>query len=308
MKSIKIIISGLDNAGKTSILTAFDKRYNFEQKIKEIRPTKKIEYHKTQFLNKSIAFWDMGGQERYREIYKADPDFYFANTDLLLYIIDIQDRTRFELALEYLNLILGYFKKNNMNVPLIVTFHKFDPQLKNNEELIENIDVLIKDIMKIEQLKKVFLDTSIYDFFSIVQLISEVLSVFDDHYLEIHVYLEDSLMDLECISLILFDHKGTIISENYSDSIDFNLYSNLMSSIKEFIIKLKKIQVENSEIVSHFNQINDSLLTYWHQIIFNNQPFYIFALLKKEVKQSFLKKFPRFLKRLNKILKPVLSK
>jgi small GTP-binding protein len=306
--SIKIIISGLDNAGKTSILTVFDKRYNFEQEIKEIRPTKTIEYHKVQFLNKSISFWDMGGQERYRKVYKTDPDFYFANTDLLLYIIDIQDRSRFELTLEYLNVILEYFNKNNMNVPLIVAFHKSDPQLKDNEELIENIDVLIKNIMKIEQLRKVFLDTSIYDVFSIVQLISEVVSVFDDHYLDIYIFLEECLMDLECVSLILFDHIGTIISENYSDSIDFNLYSIFMSSIKEYIIQLKKIQEENSEIVSHFNQINDSLLSYWHQIIFKDQPFYIYALIKKEVKTSFLKKFPKFLKRLNKILKPVLSK
>jgi len=90
-------------------LTAFDKRYNFEQEIKEIQPTKKIEYYKVQFLKKSISFWDMEGQERYREVYKADPDFYFANTDLLLYIIDIQDRSKFELTLEYLNLILEYF-------------------------------------------------------------------------------------------------------------------------------------------------------------------------------------------------------
>lgn len=306
--SIKIIISGLDNAGKTSILTAFDKRYNFEQEIEELRPTKKIEYHTTQFLNKYIAFWDMGGQEQYRKLYIANLDFYFANTDLLLYIIDIQDRFKFDLTLEYLNVILEYFEKNNMNVPLIVAFHKFDPQLKDNEELIENIDVLMEDIIKIEQLKKVFLATSIYDIFSIVQLISEVLSLFDDHYLEIYIYLEESLMDLECISLLLFDHRGTIISEHYSESIDSDLYLILISSIKEYILHLKKIQEENSEIETYFNQINDNLLSYCHQISYKDQTFYIYVLIKKEAKLSFLKKFPKFLKRLNKILKPVLLK
>ncbi|MHA1381952.1 MAG: ADP-ribosylation factor-like protein [Candidatus Helarchaeota archaeon] len=305
--SIKIIISGLDNAGKTSILTAFDKRYNFEQEIKELQPTKKIEYHKVQFLEKSIVFWDMCGQERYRELYKADPDFYFANTNLLLYVIDIQDRSKFDLALDYLNVILEYFKKNDMNVPLIVAFHKFDPRLKDNEELIENIDVLMKDIMKIEQLKKVFLSTSIYDIFSIVQLISEVLSRFNDYYLDIYIYLEESLMKFECISLILFDYKGAIISENYSDAIDLNLLSKLLDSIKEYIIQLKRVQEENSEIGSHFNQINDYLLSYWHQINIKDHTFNLYVLIEKEVKPPFLKKLPKFLKRLNKILKPVLS-
>ena len=161
--------------------------------------------------------------------------------------------------------------------------------------------------MNIEQLKKVFLDTSIYDVFSIVQLISEVVSVFDDHYLDIYVFLEKNLMDLEYISLILFDRNGTIISEHYSDSLDFNLYLKFMRAIKECIIQLKQIKEENSEIDSQFTQIDDSLLSYLHQIIFKDHTFYIYALIKKEVKPSLLQKFPKFLKRLNKILKHILS-
>ena len=72
--TIKIIISGLDNAGKTSILTAFDKKYDFEKEVLELEPTKRIEYQRTQFLKNSIIFWDMGGQERYRNEYLSNLD------------------------------------------------------------------------------------------------------------------------------------------------------------------------------------------------------------------------------------------
>ena len=35
LNDLKIILSGLDNAGKTSILTALDKKYDFQKKNRE---------------------------------------------------------------------------------------------------------------------------------------------------------------------------------------------------------------------------------------------------------------------------------
>ena len=66
---IKIIISGLDNAGKTSILTALQKKFDFEKEIIALKPTIKVEYHSSKFLGNSIHLWDMGGQQIYRELY-----------------------------------------------------------------------------------------------------------------------------------------------------------------------------------------------------------------------------------------------
>ena len=48
--AIKIIISGLDNAGKTSILTALDKKFDFEKEIMQLKPTVKVEYSASNFL------------------------------------------------------------------------------------------------------------------------------------------------------------------------------------------------------------------------------------------------------------------
>jgi len=64
-KSLKIVLSGLDYAGKTSILTALDKKFDFEKYIAQLKPTIKVEYNKRNFLGYTIYIWDMGGQERY---------------------------------------------------------------------------------------------------------------------------------------------------------------------------------------------------------------------------------------------------
>ncbi len=107
---LKVVISGLDNAGKTSILTALDKKYDFQKDIVQLKPTIRVEYHKMNFLKNNTIFWDMGGQEQYRSLYQRRQDVYFAGTDLLVYVIDAQDEDRFEASLDYLDIILQYFK------------------------------------------------------------------------------------------------------------------------------------------------------------------------------------------------------
>ena len=83
--AVKIIVSGLDNAGKTSILTALDRKYDFRKEILELKPTFKIEYHKTSFLNlETIFLWDMGGQIQFRQQYQRRADMYFSDTDLMM--------------------------------------------------------------------------------------------------------------------------------------------------------------------------------------------------------------------------------
>ena len=183
---LKVVISGLDNAGKTSILTALDKKYDFQKDIVQLKPTIRVEYHKMNFLRNNTIFWDMGGQDQYREIYINYQDVYFDATDLLIYVIDIQDTERFENSLEYLNEILTYFTESKMDVPLIITFHKYDPDLRGNTEILQNIDELRGILLeKYSNFKILFQQTSIYDIISIVQLVSYGLSVFDDKFFEL---------------------------------------------------------------------------------------------------------------------------
>ena len=138
--NVKIIISGLDYAGKTSVLTALEQKYDFQKTVMELKPTIRIEYHSTTFLGNLCYFWDMGGQEKYRDVYQKKRDVYFADTDLLLYILDIQDVKRYKESLDYLDSILEYFVSTNQDVPVIIAFHKFDPDIRDNNDIIANIN------------------------------------------------------------------------------------------------------------------------------------------------------------------------
>lgn len=303
---LKIVVSGLDNAGKTSILTALDKKYDFQKDILELKPTIRVEYHKMNFLATLVNFWDMGGQEIYREIYQKNQDIYFDGTDLLVYVIDIQDPNRYETSLEYLTSILQFFKKSNMNVPIIVTFHKYDPDLRNDEKIIANINKLREIILsKYSSYKILFQQSSIYDIISIIQLVSYGLSVFDEKFFELSELLEAYLKQFNSQALIVFDRNGIIISEYYSDKIQVDIYVELLESIKEQLFLLKRMQEESYNENHNFFTIEDKLLTYLHRLRIKTELFFISVVIKEDQKDAFLGKFPEFLDYLTSILEQI---
>jgi len=303
---LKIIVSGLDNAGKTSILTALDKKYDFEKDIVQLKPTIRIEYHKMNFLRNNTVFWDMGGQETYREIYVNYQDVYFDATDLLIYVIDIQDPHRFDNSLEYLNAILSFFEKSEMNVPIIITFHKYDPELKADEEILANIEKLREKILNdYPNFNILFQQTSIYDIISIVQLVSYGLSVFDKKFFQLSELLEYYLEIFKCHALIIFDRNGIIISEYYSE-INPEIYVELLESIKEHLFLLKRMDEEKYEGNFDFTSTEGQLFSYLLRKTINNDMFFVSVVLKEQEKENFFENFPEFLENLTTILKKLM--
>ena len=84
----KIMLIGLDNAGKTSTLTALSEQYS---SIKKLLPTRGLVRQSVSVFGYEIMGYDMGGQAEYRDQYFENADKYFEAADLLMYCIDIQD-------------------------------------------------------------------------------------------------------------------------------------------------------------------------------------------------------------------------
>ena len=304
---IKIVIAGLDNAGKTSILTALDKKYNFQKDIISLTPTIRVEYQATEFLKRRVVFWDLGGQTQYRKLYKEKQDLYFSNTDLLVYVIDIQDPERIETSLAYLNMILKNFKKHKMDVPLLITFHKFDPEFIGNTQMAEKIEALREHILKLyPSFRILFQQTSIYDIISIVQLISYGLSVFNEKFFNLSELMEKYLKEFDSESLILFDKNGIIISEYYREIVEPEIYVELIESIKEHLFFLKRMQEESHETDSTFSTIGDELLSYLHRIEIINESMFVSVVIKEKLKDTLLEKFSEFMLEVKELIKPLI--
>jgi len=88
-REMKVVMLGLDAAGKTTIL--------YKLHIGEVLstvPTIGFNVEKVQYKNVQFTVWDVGGQEKLRPLWKH----YFSTTDGLIYVVDSLDRERIRKA------------------------------------------------------------------------------------------------------------------------------------------------------------------------------------------------------------------
>jgi len=73
----KILFTGLDDAGKTSIILALQREF---EKIANIEPTKATQRRIFTLLGRAVSEWDLGGQKHYCISYLKNPGKYFDGT------------------------------------------------------------------------------------------------------------------------------------------------------------------------------------------------------------------------------------
>ena len=139
----KIIVIGLDNAGKTAILNKFGGRLGIAD-LTSLKPTKGVDrrYIETENSSLDLYVWDFGGQAQYRSKYLKNPEQYFLQVDLLIYVIDLQDSERFPESFEYFEQILKTLTILEEDPFVLIYIHKFDPDLKHDPETLLNIELL----------------------------------------------------------------------------------------------------------------------------------------------------------------------
>ena len=253
----KLVISGLDNAGKTSFLIALRKKYNFYEKVKALKPTIKIDYSSFDFMNRWIInFWDMGGQAKYRKIYVNNP-IYFTDTDYLYYFIDIQDELKIEESVHYLHELLRIYREMGYSREIIVCFHKYDPKLRKKDEFSDRIE-MIKNLVLTQNkdLKFWFFETSYYDISSLSRAISYSLNKLLNLE-QLNTKVENIVREFGCNYAILYNNDGLIISDYYVEALetmdarDFEeLISNKISDDLEFFQRLADNKVDIEERLS----------------------------------------------------------
>merc|ERR1712107_259532 len=98
MRDMRILMVGLDAAGKTTIL--------YKLKLGEIVttiPTIGFNVETVEYKNISFTVWDVGGQDNIRPLWRH----YFQNTQGVIFVIDSNDRDRIGEARDELHRMLN---------------------------------------------------------------------------------------------------------------------------------------------------------------------------------------------------------
>ncbi|KAM8824103.1 putative ADP-ribosylation factor-like protein 5C [Neosynchiropus ocellatus] len=95
----KVIIVGLDNAGKTTVLYQF-----LTKEAVHTTPTIGSNVEEITVRNTNFLVWDIGGQESLRASWFS----YYCNTEIVILVVDSTDRERLSLNKEELLKMLAH--------------------------------------------------------------------------------------------------------------------------------------------------------------------------------------------------------
>ena len=114
-KESRILMLGLDNAGKTSMLY---KLKSGEEKISN--PTIGFNVETIENSKINLIVWDLGGQDKIRRLWKH----YYSNTKGIIYVIDSSDKERLDEAVEELKNVVNTYEMRY--IPLLIYANKQD--------------------------------------------------------------------------------------------------------------------------------------------------------------------------------------
>eukprot|EP00003_Mantamonas_plastica_P006893 TRINITY_DN156_c0_g1_i1.p1 TRINITY_DN156_c0_g1~~TRINITY_DN156_c0_g1_i1.p1 ORF type:complete len:194 (+),score=72.99 TRINITY_DN156_c0_g1_i1:34-582(+) len=130
-KDVRILMLGLDAAGKTTIL--------YKLRMGEIVttiPTIGFNVETVEYKSINFTVWDVGGQHKIRPLWRH----YYQNTDGLIFVVDSNDRDRVDEAREELHAILN---DDEMKDALLLVFaNKQDlPDAMTASEITEQLGI-----------------------------------------------------------------------------------------------------------------------------------------------------------------------
>ena len=257
----KILFTGLDTAGKSTIILAIQREFS---KIALLKPTRGAQRRIFEFLGKDIAEWDLGGQISYRISYLKNPDKYFDGTEILIYVVDIQNQSRIPEALSYLTDVVGQLKNLEIEPPIYVFFHKSDPALLRNAiNEMQTIKVELKEKIKnAANYKQLFFyETSIYNLPSIIKAMSEILLNLYPKSELIEKTINEFAKKVDSEGVVMIDDNSLIIGSFYKNEEIKNLLSastpyflTLNDSFQFTQVLPGREQEENKMIVQRFGK------------------------------------------------------
>ncbi len=164
-QEVRILILGLDNAGKTTILY----RLQVGEVVTTI-PTIGFNVETITYNNVKFQVWDLGGQTSIRPYWRC----YYANTDAIIYVVDSTDTERLGIAKKELfamldekelkdSILLVFANKQDMSTAMKVeeiseklslskiknrTWTIFKTSATTGQGIKEGLDFLVQSLQK----------------------------------------------------------------------------------------------------------------------------------------------------------------
>jgi len=130
-RELRLLILGLDNAGKTTILKKF-----LGEDTSEIAPTLGFAIKTVEHNNFKLNFWDVGGQQTIRAYWRN----YFEVTDGIIWVVDSSDKWRLDTCRDELAALL--LDEQVMGASLLIFANKQDlPNALSGDAIAKHLNL-----------------------------------------------------------------------------------------------------------------------------------------------------------------------
>jgi GTPase SAR1 family protein len=235
----KLLMIGLDNGGKTSILSILQDKFSI---IKSLLPTKGVKRERLDFFGFPIISWDLGGQIQYREKYYFNkPELFFTEVDIVLYVVDAQDPDRFNESAQYFDQVLEALEQLGEDPPVLIVLHKSDQDVRKTLEWQKNVSAIKNEfnpvLSKYNKENVEYFDTTIFQKETIMQMFSIALKKVSDTSAIIENILEEFTLKSESKASSLISQDGLIFGSYFKTNTDEMLVNNtalLLQTLSNF--------------------------------------------------------------------------
>ncbi|MBN2151197.1 MAG: hypothetical protein JW839_07130 [Candidatus Lokiarchaeota archaeon] len=247
----KIIMAGLDGAGKRTILDLVqDKMIH----VLDAQPTKGLARREAEIMGKSIMIRDLSGQGSYRKMYLSKPA-YLEQASAFVFVVDLKDTDRHGDAIEHFEHALTIFVAFEMRPKVYLMLHKFDeeyrvdyydPSRKVRDEFLalkgRFSSIARKCGFHIEEAYR----TSVSDMWSVYSAFYDVWTAIITRLASIESYLSRFIEGLGDVHLaVLLDADRNIIAEKASGG-DLDLVDDLANLAMDAIAFMVKVKGTNA--------------------------------------------------------------
>ncbi len=250
----KILMIGLDAAGKTSILAVVQDKFSI---IKSLLPTRGVKREKLDFFGYPVISWDLGGQVQYREkLYFNRPELFFTEADIMLYVVDSQDPDRIPESANYFREVLKVLKDLHEKPEVLIVLSKSDQDIRKTLQWQQNVTSIKNKFNSIvtdyEDFDVDYCDTTVFQRETIMQMFSVALKKVSDTSEIIEHILEEFTHQVEAKASSLVSMDGLIFGSYTGSDTDEMLVNNtalLLQTLSNFynsigLIREKSIKLE----------------------------------------------------------------
>ncbi|MHA1294830.1 MAG: ADP-ribosylation factor-like protein, partial [Promethearchaeota archaeon] len=271
-------------------------------------PTKGVERTEEELFseqNSQISIWDLGGQKKYRERYLEQSKIYLYNVDLLFFLIDIQDKERIQESLLLFKKIIGSLKELDEFPPIVVCLNKYDPDLKESNEIKDNFEYVKKQIN--EHSDKFFVKifkTSIFDHWSLISAYSYGLSQLSPNRELFQNQLKKFANKTNSEALLLLNENGIILSNYSKDELSGRVFEISAPHFQTLYKTFKEFKLLKQDFIVSSGIADEAKKLIFKKIKVNRYHLYLLMFLEEFIGIEKIEEFlPEFSKNLIELMK-----